>query len=134
MFQQLTETASNGEVCIQLSQRTLVLLLFQPYPLFRGNRVQQHTEQEESLASVKDNEVVGACAVRIEERPRTIRIDRVESVRCGEIGPGSDSTVTASGVANGAPESIRQALIYLDRSVHASACAQLLVDGCHHED
>ena len=46
------------------------------------------------------------CAVRIEVRPRTIRIDRVGSVRSGLIGPGSDFTAGASGVANGAARPI----------------------------
>ena len=84
----------------------LVLLLLQPYPLFRDNRARRHAEQEESLASVKDDDVVAVCAVRIEERPSTIRIDRVASVRCGKIGPGSDFTVGASGRANEAARPI----------------------------
>src|SRR4029077_20180936 len=64
----------------------------EPRPLFRGNRIWRHAEQEKSLASVKDNDVVGFCTVRIEERPGTIRIDRVASGR-PEIGPVQDFTV-----------------------------------------
>src|ERR1039458_8353230 len=105
IFQQLTDTGPTQplqmEKCASnLVSAPLVLLLLQPYPLFRGNRARRHAEQEESLASVKDNEVFAVCAVRVEERPRTIRMDRVASVRCGVIGPGSDFTVTASGRAN----------------------------------
>jgi hypothetical protein len=60
---------------------TPLVLHLEPLPLFRGNRFQRHAEQEESSASVQDNEVVGLCTVCIEERPGTIRIDRVASVR-----------------------------------------------------
>src|SRR6266849_3203422 len=110
IFQQLTDTGPTQplqmEKCASnLVSAPLVLLLLQPYPLFRGNRARRHAEQEESLASVKDNEVVAVCAVRIEERPGTIRIDRVASVR-REIGPGSDFTVGASGRANEAARPI----------------------------
>ena len=78
----------------------LVLLLLQPYPLFHGDRVRRLAEHEESLASVNHDDVVAECAVRIEERPGTIRSDRVGSVRCGEISPGTDFPVGASGVSN----------------------------------
>src|SRR5450755_2120797 len=84
----------------------LVLLLLQPYPLFHGNRVRRLAEHVESLASVNHDDVVAECTVRIEERPGTIPIDRVGSVRCGEIGPGRDIPIGASGVANEAARPI----------------------------
>ena len=66
----------------------LVLLLLDPRPLLRDNRSRRHAEQEESLASVKDDEVVGFCTIRSEERPGTIRIDRVACVHAPRrIGP-----------------------------------------------
>ena len=55
-------------------------------PFFRADRIWCHAEQEESLAPVKDNDVVGFFTVGIEERSGTIRIDCVASVR-REIGP-----------------------------------------------
>ena len=84
----------------------LVFLLLQPYPLFHHRRARRLAEHEESLASIHYDDVVAVCAVRIEERSRTIRIDRVGSVRCGLIGPGSDFTGGASGVANEAARPI----------------------------
>src|SRR4029077_6339440 len=78
---------------------TPLVLHLEPLPLFRGNRARQHAEQEESFASVEDDEVVGCSTVFIEERPSTIRIDRVASV-CRVIGPRSDFTVGASGRAD----------------------------------
>jgi hypothetical protein len=107
IFQQLTDTRPTQPLQMEkrasnLVSAPLVLLLLlhlQPLPLFRGNRFRGHAEQEESFASVKDDEVVAMCAVCIEERPGTIRIDRVASVR-REIGPVSDVTVGASGRAN----------------------------------
>jgi hypothetical protein len=57
-----------------------LVLPLEPLPLFRGNRARQHAEQEEFFASVEDDEVVGFSTVFIEERPSTIRIDRVASV------------------------------------------------------
>src|SRR5579864_4722130 len=111
IFHQLTDTRPTQplqmEKCASnLVSTPLVLLLhLQPLPLFRGNRFRGHAEQEESFASVKDDEVVAMCAVCIEERPSTIRIDRVASVR-REIGPVSDVTVGASGRANEAARPI----------------------------
>jgi hypothetical protein len=63
IFQQLTDTRLTQplqmEKCASnLVSVPLVLLLLQPYPLFRGNRARRHAEQEESFASVKDDEVV----------------------------------------------------------------------------
>src|SRR5580700_7730623 len=56
---------------------------------------------EEFLASVKDDEVVGFCTIRSEERPGTIRIDRVACVHAPRrIGPVLDVTVVASGQAS----------------------------------
>jgi hypothetical protein len=99
----------------------LVLLLhLQPDPLFRGNRVRRRAEQEESLASVKDDEVVVFCTIRSEERPGTIGIDRVASAR-RDIGPVLDFTVGASGRANEAarPVSVKDADANLgDRATH----------------
>ena len=86
------------------SSASLVLQL-DPLALLRGNRSRRHAEQEESLATVKDDEVVAFCTVRIEERPGTIRIDRIASVR-REIGPVSDFTVCASRRANEAARPI----------------------------
>src|SRR5208283_738561 len=96
-----------GEFAVSLGQDArLVLLLLQPYPFFHDNRARRLAEQEESLASVKDDDVVAVCAVRIEERPGTIRMNRVASVRCGFISPRSDYTVGASCVANEAARPI----------------------------
>ena len=92
------------EYASKAAQHPLVLHL-DPLPLFRSNRVRRHAEQEESVASVKDDEVVGLCTVRIEKRPRTIWIDRVTSDR-REISPVTDITVAASGRANGAARPI----------------------------
>src|SRR5208282_1928069 len=86
--------------CNLFSAPLVLLVLLQPYPLFRDSRARRLAEDEESFASVEDDDVVAVGAVRIEERPRTIRIDRVGSVRRGLIGPGSDFTAGASGVAN----------------------------------
>ena len=86
--------------------RTSPLVLpLESLPLFRGNRARQHAEQEEFFASVEDDEVVGFSTVFIEERPSTIRIDRVASV-CRVIGPRSDFTVAASGCADEASHPI----------------------------
>jgi len=93
-------------VCINLLSAPLVVLLLQPYPLFHDGCARRLAEHEKSLASVNYDDVVAVCAVRIEERPRTIWIDRVGSVRCGLIGPGSDFTGGASGVANEAARPI----------------------------
>jgi hypothetical protein len=41
-----------------LRWRPRLVLQLEPLPLFRGNRSRPHAEQEESLASVKDDEVV----------------------------------------------------------------------------
>ncbi len=111
VFQQLTDTRPTQplqmEKCAsKLVSAPLVLLLLQPYPLFHDSRARRLAEHEESLASVDYDHVVAVCAVRIEERPRTIWIDRVGSVRSGLIGPGSDFTGGASGVANGAARPI----------------------------
>jgi hypothetical protein len=72
-----------------------LVLLLQPYPLFHDSRARRHAEQEDSLASVNYDDVVAVCAVRIEERPGTIWIDRVGSVGRGFIPPGSDYTAGA---------------------------------------
>src|ERR1700693_295234 len=111
IFQQFSDTGPTEplqmERCVSnLVSPPLVLLLLQPYPLFHDNRARRLAEQEESLASVNYDDVVAVCAVRIEERPSTIRVDRVGSVRCGLIGPGSDFTVGASGIANEAARPI----------------------------
>ena len=81
------------------------LVLLELLSLFRGNRVRRYAEQEESFASVKDDDVVGFCALCIEERPGTIPIDRVASA-WREIGPVLDITVGASGGANEAARPI----------------------------
>src|SRR5271169_4434141 len=100
--QQLTDTRPTQplqmEKCASnLVSASLVLLLhLQPHPLFRGNRVRRQAEQKESLASVKDDEVIGFCTIRSEDRPGTIGIDRVASARRG-IGPVLDFTVGAPG-------------------------------------
>ena len=111
IFQQFTNTGPaqplQMEKCASnLVSAPLVLLLLQPYPLFHDGRARGLTEQEEPFASVDYDDVVAVCAVRIEERPRTIWIDGVGSVRCGLIPPGSDYTAGASGVANAAARPI----------------------------
>lgn len=109
---QLTNTRPTQPLQMEKCASTLVsaqlvlILLVQPYPLFHDSRALRLAEHEESLASVHYDDVVAVCAVRIEVRPRTIWIDRVGSVRSGLIGPGSDFTAGASGVANGAARPI----------------------------
>ena len=61
----------------------LVLILLDPCQLCRDSRARLQIEQEESLASVEDDDVVGFCTIHSEERPGTIRIDRVASMRPG---------------------------------------------------
>src|SRR5579872_7312671 len=73
----------------------LVLVLLDPRPLFRDNRARRHAEQEVSLASVKDDEVLRF----VKKRPGTVRIDRV-APRLEMIGPVFNFTVAASGRAN----------------------------------
>ncbi len=77
----------------------------EPLPLRRDNLSRLRADQEVSLASVKDHEVVDFCTARIEHRPGTIRIDRVASSR-RFIGPVLDFTVPASGYANAAARPI----------------------------
>src|SRR5271168_2057317 len=54
----------------------LVLLLLQPYPLSRNNLVRLKADHRESLACVKDDDVLDFCTLCIEERAGAIRIDR----------------------------------------------------------
>ena len=72
-----------------------LILRLEPRPLFRDNRSLRHGEQEVSLASVNDDEVVHF----VKERPGTVRIDRVASRRW-MICPVLDYTVAAPGGAN----------------------------------
>src|SRR5208282_1054169 len=120
-------TTLQREKCASnLVSAPLVFLLLQPCPLFHYSRARRLAEHEESLASINYDDVVAVCAVRIEVRPRTIRIDRVGSVRSGLIGPGSDFTAGASGVANGAarPTSAVEGDANLgDGAAVAKACA-----------
>jgi len=55
----------------------LSVLPVEPRPLFRDSRSRRHGEQEVSLASVKDDEVLRS----VKERSGTVRIDRVSSRR-----------------------------------------------------
>ena len=107
----------------------LVLLLLEPRPLCRDNCVRLQIEQEESLASVEDDDVVGFNTVWTwtEERPGTIRIDRVASMRRG-ICPVLDYTVDARGSANGAalPISVEEGDAKLgDRATHGMVYARV---------
>src|SRR5215472_3448642 len=107
IFQQLTDTRPTQplqmEKCAShLVSAPLVLLLLQPHPLPTDNRGCQHAHHGESLASVKDDDVLGICTSRIEERPGTIWIDLVASARPLDIGPVYNFTVLASGLANDA--------------------------------
>jgi hypothetical protein len=76
---------------------------------------------EESLASVKDDEVVGFCTIRSEERPGTIRIDRVACVHAPRrIGPVLDVTVVASGQASKADRPVSVKDLDADRGDRAT--------------
>jgi len=109
-------------------RNTPLILRLDPRHLCRDNRVRPQTEQEESLASLEDDDVVGFTTVWIEERPGTIRIDRVASVRSGLIGPVPDCTVDARGSANGAalPISVEEGDAKLgDRARHGIVYARV---------
>lgn len=98
-----------------LASAPLVLLLLQPYSLSRDNPVRLKADQGESLASVKDDDVVGFCTICIEERAGTIRIDRVASVRPRAIGPVVGLNVADSGRASNAalPVSVKDVEAHL---------------------
>ena len=127
IFQQLSDTRSTQplqmEKCASnlVSAKLILLLLLDPRPLFRDNRARRLAEQEESLASVKDDEVVGFCTIRSEERPGTIRIDRVACVHARRrIGPVLDVTVVASGQARKAERPVSVIDLDADRGDRAT--------------
>jgi hypothetical protein len=107
----------------------LVLPLLQPHALSRDNlaRLQWRAEHGVSLASVKDDDVVGFYTIRSEERAGTIRIDRVASVRLRGIGPVVGSIKAASGLATDAarPVSVKDVEAHLgDRATQGSVHAR----------
>jgi len=127
IFQQLSDTRPTQplrmEKCASnlVSAKLILLLLLDPRPLLRDNRSRRHAEQEESLASVKDDEVVGFCTIRSEERPGTIRIDRVAGVHARRrIGPVLDVTVVASGQASKADRPVSVKGLDADRGDRAT--------------
>src|SRR5208282_810316 len=99
----------------------LVLLLLQPYSLSRDNFVRLKADHGESLASVKDDDVLDFCTICIEERAGTIWIDRVASVRPRDIGPVVGLRVADSGRASDAarPVSVKDVETHLsNRATH----------------
>ena len=103
-----------------------LLLPLDPRPLFCDRRSRCHAEQEVSLASVKDDEVVQI----VKKRPGTVRIDRVGSVRrrmaVRLICPVQDFTVGASRRANEAdrPISVKDVDADLGDRAHAIVLAR----------
>src|SRR5580704_9246006 len=126
IFQQLTDTRPTQplqmEKCASnLVSAPLVLLLLQPRPLSRDNLARLKADHGESLASVKDDDVLDFCTTCIEERPGTIRIDRVASVRPRDIGPVVGFRVADSGRASDAarPVSVKEVEAHLgNRATH----------------
>ena len=98
------------------SAPSVLLVHLQTSTLFRGNRSGRHAEQEESLASIKNDEVIDFCTIRSEDRLRTIRIDGVAPARRG-IGPVLDFTVVASGRANEAARPVSVKDVDMNRYV-----------------
>ena len=131
IYRQLTDTRPTQplqmEKCASNVVSAPLVLLLQPHPLSADNRVWHHAHHGESLASVKDDDVVALCTIRTEQRPGTISMDFVASVRPRQNGPVYRCTVLASGLTNDAahPFSVKDVNAKLgDRPTHDFAHAR----------